>query len=136
MRSMAGIINGQMPPATRQRLEVFVPRIIGTNDEFDGVRVEVRVVPYSRKLPLGPLVTGGPHDQAPYWDKAVHFLDQLCDVGAEGRAWGIQEERLEKLGKAVEARQSDRRLRWKTAAGPLPFDFGFLPSDGTTANSG
>ena len=41
IRSMAVLINDQMPPATRQRLTVFAPRIIGTDDGLDDVRVKI-----------------------------------------------------------------------------------------------
>lgn len=204
IRSMAVLINDQMPPATRQRLKVFVPRIIGTNDGLDEARVkilsravfedilpraardgrQVRAVGRERsvfgrlwigtaKRALAGRITTAlselkaeaecgvpselqgevanatallialcardaptPHDEALYWDQAIDLLDQLCDVGAESRAWGIQEERLEKLGKAAEAHTSDRALRRKTAAGSSPFNFGFLFPGGTTANSG
>jgi len=203
IRSMAVLINDQMPPATRQCLKVFVPRIIGTNDGLDEMRVEilgravfedilpraaregrqVRAVGRERSV-FGRLWTGTTkralvgrirtalselkaeaecgvpselqgevasatallialcardaptaHDEALYWDHAIDLLDQLCDVGAESRAWGIHEDRLEKLGKAVEAHTSDRGSRGKTAAGSSPFTFGFLFRGGTTANS-
>jgi hypothetical protein len=75
-------------------------------------------------------------DEALYLDQAIDLLDQLCDVGAESRAWGIQEERLEKLGKAAEAHTSERGLPGKPAVGSSRFDFRFLFPGGSTANSG
>jgi hypothetical protein len=42
-------------------------------------------------------------DEAWYWDKAIHLLDRLCDVGAEGRTLAMRVERLEELTNIVEA---------------------------------
>jgi hypothetical protein len=204
IRSMAVLINDQMPPATHQRLKVFVPRIIGTNDGLDDVRVKIlaravldEILPRvarderqvravgrersvfgrlwirtSKRALVGRIRTAlaelkaeaecgvpsglqgkvanataqlialcardapTPYDEALYWDQAIDLLDQLCDVGAESRAWSIQEERLEKLGKAAEAHTSERGLPGKPAVGSSPFDFRSLFSGGTTAKSG
>jgi hypothetical protein len=41
IQAFAVRINDNMPYAARQRLKVFAPRIIGTNDGLDGVRAQV-----------------------------------------------------------------------------------------------
>jgi hypothetical protein len=46
-------------------------------------------------------------DEAWYWGKAIDLLDQLCDVGAEGRTVGMHAERLEELTSIAETRRSD-----------------------------
>ena len=63
-------------------------------------------------------------DEAWYWDKAIDLLDRLCDVGAENRAAQVQAERLQELGRILDARRSNTGPLRKDWAGP--FDFGFL----------
>lgn len=41
IRSLAIPVNDRMPSDVRQRLKVFVPRIVGTNDGLDGLRAAV-----------------------------------------------------------------------------------------------
>ena len=41
IQAFAVAVNDHMPRAARQRLKPFAPRIIGTDDGFDGVRTEV-----------------------------------------------------------------------------------------------
>ncbi|WP_207539559.1 hypothetical protein [Sabulicella rubraurantiaca] len=41
IRALAIPVNDRMPPEARQRLKVFVPRILGTNDGLDGLRAAI-----------------------------------------------------------------------------------------------
>ena len=41
VQAFAVVVNDHMPRAARQRLKPFAPRIIGTNDGFDGLRAAV-----------------------------------------------------------------------------------------------
>jgi hypothetical protein len=201
IRSMAVIINDQMPPATRQRLKAFAPRIIGTNDGHDAARAEIlsramfdellpaachdaqavrsagrkrsifgRLWTEASKRSLagrmakvlselkaeqengvpseleeqvgqttGHLITLLARDaptadgEMRYWDMAIALIDQLCDVGAESRAWGVVDERLARLGHVV---HDHRSFGDAWALGPLPFDFASPFSGCATTHSG
>lgn len=192
IRSMAVLVNDQMPSATRQRLKVFAPRIIGTRDGFDDARARMlgravheeilpradremqqRPAPDRARGRLGRLwtrlakralvgrITAGltvlaagteddrvgelqeriaeatahllalcardaptDEDEAWYWDEAIGLLDRLCDIGAENRAAQVQPERLQELGRILDARRSETGPLRNDWAGP--FDFGFL----------
>src|SRR3712207_5201410 len=51
IQAFAVAVNDHMPRAARQRLKPFAPRIIGTNDGFDGVRAEVLRQALAEELP-------------------------------------------------------------------------------------
>jgi hypothetical protein len=53
IQTFAILVNDRMPPAARQRLKPFAPRIIGTNDGQDGARADLlRAILAHEVLPM------------------------------------------------------------------------------------
>ena len=51
VQAFAVVVNDHMPRAARQRLKPFAPRIIGTNDGFDGLRAAVLRQTLAEEIP-------------------------------------------------------------------------------------
>lgn len=106
IRRFAIPINGSLPAALLQRLRLFVPRIIGTQDRLGGMHINALGMRPERQGDTTH--SGGLPDRdgkryrellmlcgraAPYldiavqrWSTAIDLLDRLCDIRGETAA--------------------------------------------------